>query len=410
MKLSLFIAKHYFFSKKSTNVINLISLISIVGIAIGSMALIVILSVFNGLEEVIISRYNAFDADFRVEPISGKTFNVDNNLLKEILDIDGVNYAIPIVEENALVKYNDKYYPAHLKGITDDFVSMSGMDTMIIYGQFLLSVDSIPTAVTGQSLANILGIQINTLKPLQIYVPRRLKKVTMNPDEAFKRKFIVPVGTFSVEPEIDNFVLLPVSFVTQLLDYDKNQITALEITVTKDTKEDILRQSLQKILGDEITIKNRFQQHQFIYKIMRTEKVIVFFILALILLIASFNIVGSLTMLIIEKQKDIKTFNALGMSIKKIKMIFLSEGLLISVIGAILGLIFGFVFCLLQIRFGLIKLDGSQNNAFIIQAYPISMHLTDFLLVAITVITIGYVAARYPVRFIVRKYFSLTHN
>lgn len=410
MKLSLFIAKHYFFSKKSTNVINLISLISIVGIAIGSMALIVILSVFNGLEEVIISRYNAFDADFRVEPISGKTFNVDNNLLKEILDIDGVNYAIPIVEENALVKYNDKYYPAHLKGITDDFVSMSGMDTMIIYGQFLLSVDSIPTAVIGQSLANILGIQINTLKPLQIYVPRRLKKVTMNPDEAFKRKFIVPVGTFSVEPEIDNFVLLPVSFVTQLLDYDKNQITALEITVTKDTKEDILRQSLQKILGDEITIKNRFQQHQFIYKIMRTEKVIVFFILALILLIASFNIVGSLTMLIIEKQKDIKTFNALGMSIKKIKMIFLSEGLLISVIGAILGLIFGFVFCLLQIHFGLIKLDGSQNNAFIIQAYPISMHLTDFLLVAITVITIGYVAARYPVRFIVRKYFSLTHN
>lgn len=405
MKLSLFIARHYFFSKKSTNVINLISLISVVGIAIGTMALIVILSVFNGLEELIISRYNTFDADFRIEATSGKTFRVDSNLFRKVKAIEGVKYLVPVVEENALVKYGDKYFPAHLMGVTDDFVKMSGMDTMITMGQFLLKNDSVPTAVIGQSIAGILGLQIGTFKPLHIYVPRRLKKVTMNPDEAFRRRIVMPVGTFSVEPEIDEFVLLPIHFVSKFLDY-KNQVTGLEIDVNEDVKENRIRKALTKIFGNKVIIKNRFEQHQFIYKIMQTEKIIVFLILALILLIASFNVIGSLTMLIIEKRKDIKTFNALGMSMKKIKTIFLAEGWMITIIGVVLGMILGFIFCLLQSHFGLIKLKGYQNEAFIIQAYPVAMHIFDFVLVFLTVVVIGYIAARYPVRFIVRKYFS----
>jgi len=405
VKLSLFIARHYFFSKKSTNVINLISLISVVGIAIGTMALIVILSIFNGLEELIISRYDSFDPDFRIEAVSGKTFRVDSNLFRQVSAVDGVKYVVPVVEENALVKYGDKYFPAHLMGVTDDFVKLSGMDSMITAGQFLLKDDSVPTAVIGQSIAGILGLQLNAFKSLHIYVPRRLKKVTMNPDEAFKRRMVLPVGTFSVEPEIDAFILLPIRFVSQLLDY-KNQITGLEIAVNKDVTERRIRKDLTEIFGDKVVIKNRFEQHQFVYKIMRTEKVIVFLILALILLIASFNVIGSLSMLIIEKRKDIKTFNALGMSMQNIKTIFLSEGLMITVIGVILGIVFGFVFCILQTHFGLIKLNGYQNDAFIIQAYPVSMHISDFIIVFMTVVTIGYIAARYPVRFIVRKYFS----
>ncbi|RKX17524.1 MAG: ABC transporter permease, partial [Candidatus Zixiibacteriota bacterium] len=306
MKLSLFIARHYFFSKKSTNVINLISLISVVGIAIGTMALIVILSIFNGLEELIISRYDSFDPDFRIEAVSGKTFRVDSNLFRQVLAVEGVKYVVPVVEENALVKYGDKYFPAHLMGVTDDFVKLSGMDSMITAGQFLLNDDSVPTAVIGQSIAGILGLQLEAFKPLHIYVPRRLKKVTMNPDEAFKQQLVVPVGTFSVEPEIDEHILLPIKFVSHLLDY-KNQITGLEIDVSEDITERNVREDLTKIFGDKVVIKNRFEQHQFLYKIMRTEKVIVFLILALILLIASFNVIGSLSMLIIEKRKDIKT-------------------------------------------------------------------------------------------------------
>ncbi len=405
MKLSLFIARHYFFSKKSTNVINLISLISVVGIAIGTMALIVILSIFNGLEELIISRYNSFDPDFRIEAVKGKTFRVDSNLFRQVAAIDGVKSLVPVVEENALVKYGDKYFPAHLMGVTGDFIKLSGMDSLITAGQFLLKDDSVTTAVIGQSIAGILGLHLNTYKPLSIYVPRRLKKVTMNPDKAFKRKMVLPVGTFSVEPEIDEFILLPISFVSRLLDY-KDQLTGLEIAVNKNVREKDIRKSLTGIFGDTVVVKNRFEQHQFIYKIMRTEKVIVFLILALILLIASFNVIGSLTMLIIEKRKDIKTFNALGMSMQKIKAIFLAEGWMITIIGVVLGIVFGFVFCLLQTHFGLIKLNGYQNDAFIIQAYPVSMHISDFVLVFLTVVAIGYIAARYPVRFIVRKYFS----
>jgi len=380
-------------------------MISVVGIAIGTMALIVILSIFNGLEELIISRYNTFDPDFRIEAVTGKTFQVDSNLFRQVKAIKEVKYVVPVIEENALVKYGKKYFPAHLMGVAGDFVKMSCMDTMITAGQFLLKDDSIPTAVVGQSIAGILGLKIDAFKPLHIYVPNRMKKVTMNPEEAFKRRVVVPIGTFSVEPEIDNYVLLPIRFVGQLLDY-KNQITGLEIAVNQGAKEKNVRKSLSKIFGNKVIVKNRFQQHQFVYKIMRTEKVIVFLILALILLIASFNVVGSLTMLILEKRKDIKTFNALGMSMQKIKSIFFAEGWMITVIGVILGMFLGFAFCLLQIHFGLIKLNGYQNDAFIIQAYPVSMHISDFILVFVTVVFIGYIAARYPVRFIVRKYFS----
>lgn len=384
-------------------------MISVAGIAIGTMALIVILSIFNGLEELIISRYNTFDPDFRIEAVTGKTFQVDSNLFRQVKAIKDVKYVVPVIEENALVKYGKKYFPAHLMGVSGDFVKMSCMDTMITAGQFLLKDDSIPTAVVGQSIAGILGLQLDAFKPLHIYVPRRMKKVTMNPDEAFKRRVVVPIGTFSVEPEIDNYLLLPIGFVGQLLDY-KNQVTGLEIAVNDGAKEKNIRKSLSKIFGDKVIVKNRFQQHQFVYKIMRTEKVVVFLILALILLIASFNVVGSLTMLIIEKRKDIKTFNALGMSMQKIKSIFLSEGLMITVFGVVLGMVLGFIFCLLQIHFGLIKLNGYQNDAFIIQAYPVSMHVSDFILVFVTVVLIGYIAARYPVRFIVRKYFSSDYH
>jgi len=380
-------------------------MISVVGIAIGTMALIVILSIFNGLEDLIISRYNTFDPDYRIEAVTGKTFQVDSNLFRQVKAIKEVKYVVPVIEENALVKYGKKYFPAHLMGVTGDFGKMSCMDTMITAGQFLLRDDSIPTAVVGQSIAGILGLQIDAFKPLHIYVPNRLKKVTMNPEEAFRRRVVVPIGTFSVEPEIDNYVLLPIKFVGELLDY-KNQITGLEIAVNKGAKEKSVRKALSKIFGNKVIVKNRFQQHQFVYKIMRTEKIIVFLILALILLIASFNVIGSLTMLIIEKRKDIKTFNALGMSMQKIKTIFLAEGWMITVIGVILGMFLGFAFCLLQMHFGLIKLNGYQNDAFIIQAYPVSMHISDFILVFVTVVLIGYIAARYPVRFIVRKYFS----
>lgn len=405
MRLTFFIARHYFFSKKSTNVINIISLISVIGIAIGTMALIVILSIFNGLEELIISRYDAFDPDYRIESVVGKTFNIDSNICRQISSIHGVKDITPIVEENALVKYGDKYYPAHLMGVSNQFVKMTGIDTMMVYGHFKLLGDSVPSAIIGQTVANILGFQMNALTPMQIYVPQRLKKVSMNLDEAFKRKTVVPVGIFSIEPEIDEYIILPISFVSCLLDY-KNKVTGILVDANNNVSEREIRKSFNKIFGNLVVVKNRFEQHEFIYKVMKTEKVIVFLILVLIMFIASFNIIGSLSMLIIEKKKDIKTFNAIGMTMQKIKAIFLTEGWMIAIFGASLGLLLGFIFNVLQINFGIIKLQGNQSNAFIIQAYPVSMHIMDFVIVFVTVVLIGFIAARYPVRFIVRKYFS----
>jgi len=406
VKLTWFIAKHYLFSRKSTNVINLISFISVVGLAIGTAALIIILSVFNGLEDLIINRYNAFDPDLKVFPKQGKTFPLDSTKLLELKKINGVAYVVPVLEENVLVKYQKVYYPARIKGVTEDFSKLNGIDTMITAGNYKLYVNNYPVAIVGANIASALSVNVNMVEPLVIYVPKRTKRVVVNPEKAFVRKPIFAVGVFSVEPEFDNYVLVPFSFASSLLQY-ANCATSIEIAMVPNANIKDITLNIEKVLGTDLVFKDRLQQHAFIYKILKSEKMITFLILSMILMIASFTVVGSLSMLIIEKKDDIRTLYNLGMTKEYIKNIFLTEGVMISLLGTILGLFLGTIFIFIQKYYGLIKLYSStEKGSFIVNAYPVKIYMQDYILVLFTVLFIGFLASKYAVRFVVKRYFS----
>ncbi len=410
MRLEVFIASHYLLSKKSTNVINLISLISIVGIAIGTAALLIILSIFNGLEDLIISRYNSFDPDLKVLPEKGKTFPLDSVTYARLLELDGIKCVVPVVEENVLVKYGEVYHPARLKGVAGNFSCLNGIDTMITSGTYKLQANGYPVAVVGQNVAAALSVQVNFITPLVIYAPKRTKKVVINPEKAFVKKPLFATGIFSVEPEIDDYVIVPFDFACQLLQY-KNEVSSLEMALTNTVGREKLKKEIEDVLGNQVVIKDRLEQHKFIYKILKSEKMITYLILTLITVIASFTLIGSLSMLIIEKKQDIRTFYSLGMTTATIKRIFFTEGLLIALVGSVAGLLLGAGFVRLQEQFGLIKLySGNGSGNFIVDAYPVRLDAFDVVWVFVTVMVIGFLASKYPVRFIVRRYFVDRNN
>jgi lipoprotein-releasing system permease protein len=405
VRFEFFIASHYLLSKKSTNVINLISLISVIGIAIGTAALLIILSIFNGLEDLIISRYNSFDPDLKVLPVSGKTFTVDSTMYLQLEKIEGIKCVVPVLEENVLVKYGDVYHPARIKGVSGKFSCLNGIDTMVTAGEYKLYVNGYPVAVVGQNIASALSVQVNFVTPIVVYAPKRTKKVVVNPEKAFVKKPLFASGIFSIEPEIDDYVLVPFDFARELLQYD-DEVSSLEIAVKKGSGYENVKKRIADVLGDQIVIKDRLEQHKFIYKILKSEKMITYLILTLIIIIASFTLIGSLSMLIIEKKQDIRTFYSLGMTTATIKSIFFVEGMLIALVGSILGLLLGAGFVGLQQKYGLIKLYSSDGGGnFIVDAYPIRLDMLDVVIVFATVMAIGFLASKYPVRFIVRKYF-----
>jgi lipoprotein-releasing system permease protein len=395
--LPLYIAKRYLISKKSHNIINIISLISVVGVTVGTMALIIVLSVFNGFEKLVLSLFNSFNPDLVISLNEGKTFRMDDIPAEEIRRIPGVLYLSETVEENALMKYRDKQYIVTLKGVSNDFSKMTPIDSMITEGKFVLEDGATDYAVLGYGVAYYLGTNLNdVLNPISVYVPRRESGFHGGFDQAFHSDIIFPSGYFSIQQDFDiKYVLLPLRFVRKLLNYN-NEVTSVEIGLDKGADPDRIRNKLNSLLGERFRIKDRYQQQEFLYKIMKSEKWAIFMILAFILFIATFNIVGSLSMLILDKKKDIAILNSLGASKRLIKGIFLTEGMMISFTGAIAGLILGAVICLLQMQFGLIRL-GSPGSTFVVDTYPVEMKVIDFVLVFITVIFIGFLAALYPV-------------
>ncbi len=403
MNLRYFIAKRYLFSKKSTNVINVISAVTATGIAVGTMALIVVLSVFNGLETLIVDRFNSFDPDLKVVPVSGKTFIPDSMQLQILTSMPGVKMYSESIEENALVRYEDVYHPFVMKGVSPSFAEMTGIDSMIVDGHFMLEYQESPVAVIGMGVNAYLSVSMNFISPLKVYIPKRTSGFSDDPEKAFKIKTIYPVGIYGIDPEIDQYIIVPISFARELLEYTK-EVSAIEIKLKNGVRASSVEREVQKLFGNKFDVKNRYEQHELIYKIMKSEKVIVFLILAFILLIASFNIIGSLTMLILEKKEDIKTLQCMGMTMPEIRKLFLLEGWLISIIGALAGLAIGAIICLLQIKFGFIPMQGSNPDAFVVNSYPVEMRLLDFVLTFVTVLVIGYLASRFPVRYITRKY------
>jgi lipoprotein-releasing system permease protein len=404
VKLSLYIAKRYLFAKKSRNAINIISAVSVAGVAVGTMALIIILSVFNGLETMVSAIFNTFDPDIKITAAEGKTFIADTARLKLLAKVDGLSCYTKTIEDNALLKYGSREFIATIKGIDENYAMVSNIDSSMWEGEFILKNEKgRPYAIPGIGVAQYLGIRVNFITPLEIIFPRKTGAVNFNAENSLNRKFIFPSGIFEVEKEYDSkYVYIPIDFARELTETDKG-VTTIEIKFKKNADPGSVQKDITKIFGKGFIVQNRYEQQAIFYKVMRSERLAIFFILTLILIIASFNIIGSLTMLIIEKEKDIEILKSLGADNNLIRKIFIFEGWLISIIGAISGIILGFIVCWLQQTYGLVKLN---SQSLIMDSYPVVMKIKDFIVVPGTVLIIGFWAAWYPVRFLTKKYLS----
>ncbi len=397
MNLPFFIARRYLISKKSHNIINLISGISMVGVAVGTAALIIVLSVFNGFESVVISLFSVFDPDIEITVAQGKTFHNHEISADKIRTLPGVVSYTEVVEENALLHYKNQQYLATIKGVDSLYQQNSPIDSMQLTGEMVLQQDSLDFAIPGYGIAYFLNFDLDAPDNLiSVYIPKRKGNISGLPQESFSSEYIRPTAVFSIQQDFDDkYMLVPLRFARRLLDYS-DEVTGIEIRLAKGTDVDKIQQEIIRITGPRFKVQNRFQQQEVLYKIMKSEKWAVFLILTFILIIASFSVVGSLSMLILDKQKDIGILRSMGAGNKVIKQIFFIEGLLISLSGAALGLLLGLLVCFVQQQFGLIKLQG--GGSFIISAYPVKLIATDFLYVFITITFIGIGAAWLPVQ------------
>lgn len=401
MNLPFFVARRYLFAKKSNNAINVISAISVAGVMVGTMALVIVLSVFNGFDNLVKSLFNSFDPDLKISLVEGKSFVPSSQQLNQLEKVPGVISFTKVVEENAMVTFRDKQWPVTLKGVDNNYLKVSGLDTMIVEGDFILNEKGVDYAVIGNGVSYYLSANIGAVYPLTIYMPVKTEGYSVDPKEAVNAYNIHPRGIFSIEQEYDQkYIIVPYRFAAKLLN-DSLSISSIEVK-TKPSDTYSVQLSLQKIFGKDFSVKDRYQQKEIFYRIMKYEKWVIFFILSFILMIASFNIIGSLSMLIIEKKKDIATFQSIGGDNILIRKIFLNEGLMISTFGAVVGTLLGILVCWIQMQFGIIKLSGS--GSFIIDAYPVAMKFSDIIFAFITVLALGFFAAWYPVKLMVAKY------
>lgn len=407
MNLPFYIAKRYLISKKSHNIINIISGISIAGITIGTLALIVILSVFNGFESIVTSLYNSFYADLLIESAKGKTINLDHFPNDEIEKLEGIIRYTEVIEENVLLQQDDKQHIAFVKGVSESYLLKEDLDSTILEGKFLLEKNGIDFAVVGAGVAYYLNTRISDFpRPISIFAARKSSGYSLNMTSDFNQLQILPSGVFSIQQDVDSkYIIVSLDYAKRLLGYT-NEITAIEIGIADDLDLEVVQQKVKAILGDQFSVKNKFEQQELLYRIMKSEKWAIFLILAFILIIATFNIIGSLSLLILDKKKDIVVLQSMGANSDLIKRIFMIEGTMISLIGAISGLVLGSVICFLQQQFGFVKL-GNGDGSFVIDSYPVLMLPQDFILIFFTVSIIGIIAAWIPVRQISSKYLSV---
>lgn len=390
MDISLYIAKRYLFSKKSVSAINIISGISMLGVFVGSAALIIILSVFNGFETLILSMYNKFTPELRIEPAIGKTFDPNTGAFKALKTDKNVASFAEILQEKALLRYGESQFIGTVKGVTDNYAKYKNLDSTILQGSFTLKNGYESLAVIGSSVQNYLSININDpFRNIEIYSPKKGVQGSTNPAEEFNIQSVHPQGVFTAQQQFDDLVIVPIKFARSLLNEEK-EVSFIELNLTEGADIDDFQSQLKKDLGNKFIVKNRSEQNELLYKILNSEKWAIFLILTFVLIIAIFNIVGSLTMLVIDKKKDIAILSSLGADRSLIRNIFFSEGMMISLIGCVFGMLVGITFCVLQQKFGFIKM-GVEN--LITNAYPITIQWTDSFLVFSTVIVISVLAS-----------------
>jgi lipoprotein-releasing system permease protein len=392
------IALRYLFSKKSTNAINIITGVSMVGMGVGAFALIVVLSTFNGFEDLATSLYNAFYADITVTAVKGKTFTDNEGIRKQLLQSASIAALSRTLEENAYIKYVDKDYICTVKGVDANYNDVTDVKSNIKMGNFVLGDSTGQYAVLGANVVAALNVDIQrSIYPLQITVPRKGKGTAILPEDAFTFRDVVPGGVFSIQQEFDSkYVFVSLDFASELLGAD-NQVSSYEMKMKPGQTLEQAKADVQKIAGHNYVVKTRYEQRETIYRVMKMERWAVYAIMAFIMLIISFNIIGSLSMLVIEKQSDISILMAMGATPGMIQKIYLLEGVLSACIGAIVGIVLATLLCLLQIKYQFLKLSGSENS-FVVQGYPVKMQLSDFILTFLTVICIALLASYFPAR------------
>ena len=406
MNFPFYIARRYLFSKKSTHAINVISLISVLGVAVATMALVVVLSGFNGFSDLVASFFTNFDPQLKIEATKGKAMPADDPLLVKVKHLPGVEVATECVQDQALAVYHEKQAMVTVKGVEDNFDSLTHISN-ILYGDgdFTLHVANLQYGVIGIRLAQDLGTGVTWQDYLQIYAPQREGQYdASNPTNAFvKDSLVSPGALFQVKQSKydQGYVITSIDFARRIFNR-QGEITSLELRMKPGVDIDNAKEEIQAMLGDKYKVLDRYEQQADTFNIMRIEKLFAYVFLTFILMVACFNIIGSLSMLIIDKKNDVITLRNLGATDGQIRRIFLFEGRMISAAGAVIGIVLGLILCWLQQTYGLVQL-GDQAGNFVVNAYPISVHPEDILLIFLTVILVGWLSVWYPVRYMSRK-------
>lgn len=408
MRLPFYIARRYLFSKKSHNAINVISGVSVCGVALATLALVCTLSVFNGFQDLVKTMFTAFDPELKITSVTGKVFDAEDERIKAIQAMPEVETFSKSLADNALVQYKGRQAMVVIKGVEDNFNQLTAIDS-ILYGrgELVLHDEVVDYAIPGIELISVLGTGIRFLDPLEVYAPKRGVKVNVaNPASSFQMDYLYSSGlTFAVnQQKYDaSYVLTSLDFARNLFQYD-TEVSSVELKLHPDANVDRVKDKISKVLDKNFLVQDRYEQQMDTYRIMEVEKLISYLFLSFILLIACFNVIGSLSMLIIDKRDDVTTLRNLGADNKLIFCIFLLEGCLISFIGALVGVVLGLVLCLVQQEFGIISLgSGDTAGAFVVDAYPVSVHFSDVVLVLATVLVIGFLSVLYPVRYLSRR-------
>ena len=409
MNFSFYIAKRYLFSKKSHNAINVISGVSVCGVALATLALVCTLSVFNGFQDLVTTMFTAFDPELKIKAVSGKVFDTQDERIQSLKQMPEVEVFSESLEDNVMVQYKDRQAMAVIKGVEDNFSQLTAIDS-ILYGrggEMVLHDEVVAYAIPGIELVSILGTGVRFLDPLEIYAPKRGSKINVtSPASSFNSDYLHSSGlVFAVnQQKYDaSYILTSLKFARNLFQYD-TEVSSVELKLTPDANINKVQEEIARLLGEDFLVLNRYEQQADTYRIMEVEKLISYLFLTFILLIACFNVIGSLSMLIIDKRADVVTLRNLGANDETIKRIFLLEGCLISFLGALIGVVLGVALCLVQQEFGLISLgSGDSAGAFVVDAYPVNVQLTDVLLVLLTVLVISFLSVQYPVRYLSRR-------
>ena len=393
MHLPFFIAKRYLFAKKSHNVINIISTISACGIAIGTMTLIIILSVYNGLQGLVTEIYGTYEADIVIAPVEGKSFSPSGEVFDKIRNDPRIANFCEIVEENVFIRYGNQESIATVRGVDSVFVAATKLKDRIIDGKFSLYLGEVPEAIMGQVLAYNLGAKVHFIEAVELYFPSRYRPISMiNPTSSLNIEKVYLSGVFNIEQEYNSrYIFVPISVVRDLLEYE-DEVTSIELHVVPGIGTGDIKADLKKMLGEDYYVKDRYEQNEALYKMMRSEKLAIFTMLFFVIIIITCNLFGSLSMLVIEKRDDVQTFRGLGANDSLIKRIFIIEGWLISLIGVAAGLILGLLFCFAQQLFGIIPMPGN----FIVKSYPVIINIWDILITVCGIAFLGFVVSCIP--------------